>query len=143
MSLYFGKDDFLRFEETFMRECEADSRVRWLCDFDAVVTSKCSALLSHVSMMVAASAFFLGAAEEGLERTLFLVESAAYIIIAMLLLFAVNTLSVYAFERKEALFRDYFIGSAWRKALIYKIALHSTILVTAALLLTLLGRQLL
>lgn len=113
-----------------------------------LIDGKCSALIGHVSLMIAATSFLYGNADPGWTKSAFLIEAGGYLLIAVLLLGTIG-LSMYKFElppNPEVLIASdvqalerYFGKSCRRRVRLYVIGHVMTIALTAAVIATGLG----
>lgn len=110
-----------------------------------LIDGKCSALIGHVSLMIAATSFLYGNADRGWTKTAFLIEAGGYLLIAVLLLGTIG-LSMYKFQLPpnpdvliasdiQALER-YFGKSCRRRVRLYVVGHVTTIVLTVAVIAT-------
>jgi hypothetical protein len=118
---------------------ENDVTIRDIHAFFMVVDTKCSSLLTHVSMMIAATVFLYADAGVVFYKRVFLDEIGLYVAIAILLLFCLPIFTekhiMTCTDNTQIAHR---LGEiSWRRAIFYATALYLTIAVTVAVLITL------
>lgn len=109
------------------------------------VDTKCASLLTHVSMMIAATVFLYADARLKFYKSVFLVEIGLYVAIAILLLFCLTI-----FGEKDIMkctdntqIANCLGQLSWRRSRFYTTALYLTIAVTTAVLMPLIFKPIL
>jgi hypothetical protein len=108
-----------------------------------LIDSKSSALLTHVSLMIAACTFlYSSASTKTTTDKLFIVEAFIYMIIALILLFCLH-LSMYSAPQDESSCEKYFADDCNKRRNTYLFALYLARLVTFGVILTMIYKVLL
>jgi len=102
------------------------------------IDSKCTALLTHVSMMIAATVFLYadGVAQHTLAKDLLLLEISIYVFTALALLYCLDLMTLNDFKKDKDTM-SIVTGILVKRLLIYRSALLLTVVTTIAVLATL------